>query len=285
VRAMKVLYLPLLAVGLLACGPNGRDGQSPDASGTDGQSGTDASNTDTSRVYAHSGSTLYRIDTINLGTQQIGAMTGLGSASMTDLAIDKADHMVGITLNKLYSIDQTTGTVALIKDLSQAAQGFTSLSYVPADLNDPNSADILVSADGSGAVFQIDPTSGDATKIGSYGSVANGVVSSSGDLIGVRGLGIYATVDIGSDRTANDYLAKIDPVSWKATPLGTGTGYNNIFGLGYWAGKIYGFVDDKTNHTGKIITIDPNTGAGTEILSAAIEWYGAGVSTDAPVIE
>jgi len=256
-----------------------------DASVSDTASGTDGTTTDTSRVYAHSGGTLYRIDTVNLGTVQVGAMAGLGSASMTDLAIDKNDHMVGITLNKLYSIDPTSGVVTLIKDLTQAAQGFTSLSYVPQDLNDPNSADILVSADGSGNVFQIDPTSGDATKIGSYGSVANGVVSSSGDLIGVRNLGIYATVDIGTDRTQNDYLAKIDPVTWKATPLGTGTGYNNIFGLGFWGDKIYGFVDDKTTHTGKIITIDPNTGAGTEILSAAIEWYGAGVSTDAPVIE
>jgi len=76
----------------------------------------------------------------------------------------------------------------------------------------------------------------------------------------------------------------VDPTSWQATPIGTGTGYNNIFGLGFWAGKIYGFVDDKTNHTGKIIVIDPNTGSGSEVLSANIEWYGAGVTTDAPVI-
>lgn len=282
---MKVLCLPLLGVGLVACSPSGRDGQTPDASSSDSASGTDGQNVETSRVYAHSGDTLYRIDTVNLGTVQVGAMTGLGTQSMTDLAIDKADHMVGITLDKLYSIEPTTGVVTLIKDLSQSASNFTSLSYVPADLNDPASADILVSANSFGDVFQIDPAAGTATKIGSYGTVANGKVGSSGDLIGVRGLGIYATVDIGTAPNSNDYLAKIDPVTWTATPLGTGTGFDNIFGLGYWAGKFYGFVDDKTTHTGKIISIDPNTGAGTELLSGAQEWYGAGVTTDAPVIE
>ncbi len=278
---MRILYLSLVA--LCACGPSNRDGSAaPDAS-TSGGSGQDAAPADTSRVYAHSGTTLFRIDTQNLGTIQVGSMTGLGTQSLTDLAIDKSDHMVGITLDKLYSIDSNTGAVTLIKDLSQSAKGFTSLSYVPSDLNDPNSTDILVSADSAGNVFQIDPTAGTATKIGSYGTVALGKVVSSGDLIGVRGLGIYATVDVGTE--PNDYLAKIDPATWTATPIGTGTGYNNIFGLGYWAGKIYGFVDDKTSHSGKIITIDPNTGAGTEILSGAQEWYGAGVTTDAPIIE
>jgi hypothetical protein len=226
VRAVRILYLSLC--GLVACGPSNRDGNQPDASSPDAPASHDGSATDTSRVYAHSGSTLFRIDTQNLGTVQVGAMTGLGTQSLTDLAIDKDDHIV-----------QTTG---------------------------------------------------DATKIGSYGTVALGKVVSSGDLIGVRGLGIYATVDINDpnnppDPNANDYLARIDPTTWTATPLGTGTGFNNIFGLGFWAGKIYGFVDDKTSHTGKIIEIDPNTGAGHEILSGAQEWYGAGVTTDAPILQ
>lgn len=281
---MKVLYLSIVG-GLVACGPQGRDGQAPDASSStiDSAPASDGQDVPTSRVYAHSGGTLYRIDTVNLGTVQVGAMTGLGTQSLTDLAIDKNDHMVGITLDKLYSIDPASGNVTLIKDLSQSASGFTSLSFVPQDLNDPASADILVSANDQGDVYQIDQSQGTATKLGSYGTVALGKVISSGDLIGVRGLGIYATVDVGMQ--ANDYLAMIDPVTWRATPLGAGTGFKNIFGLGYWAGKFYGFVDDKTTHTGKIITIDPSTGAGTEVLSANIEWYGAGVTTDAPVIE
>jgi hypothetical protein len=235
-----------------------------------------------SRVYAHSGSMLYRIDTQTLSTVPVGPMSGLGTQSLTDLAIDKSDHMVGITLDKLYAIDAQSGSVTLIKDLSQSAKGFTSLSYVPTDLSDPNSTDILVSANDQGDVYQIDPGTGNATKIGSYGSTGAGKVISSGDLVGVRGLGIYATVDVGTE--PNDYLAKIDPVTWKATPIGTSTGFNNIFGLGYWAGRFYGFVDAGAG-AGKIILIDANTGAATEIAAGAERWYGAGVSTDAPVVD
>jgi len=101
-------------------------------------------------------------------------------------------------------------------------------------------------------------------------------------LIGVRGLGIYATVNVGTE--THDYLAKIDPATWKATPLGTGTGFSKIFGLGFWTGHIYGFVDVGAN-SGKIIDIDPNTGAGHEVESGAVQWFGAGVSTDAPILE
>jgi len=237
----------------------------------------------TSRVYAHSGRVLYRIDTATLAPVQIGTMAGLGTQSLTDLAIDKDDNFIGITLDRLYSVDATTGAATLVRDLSQSAHGFTSLSFVPSDLDDPNSADILVSANSTGEVFSIDSATGNATMLGSYGMVPAGRVGSSGDLIGVRGLGIYATVNIGTDPAAQDFLAVIDPATWTATPLGTGTGFNDIFGLGFWQDTIYGFVANGTA-TGMMITIDRNTGKGTEVQSGAIRWFGAAVATDAPIL-
>ncbi len=131
-------------------------------------------------------------------------------------------------------------------------------------------------------MFQIDPTTGNATTLGSYGTVAQGKVVSSGDLVAVRGLGIYATVNVGTETT--DYLAKIDPTTWKATPLGAGTGFSKIFGLGYWAGTFYGFTDAGVG-AGQIISIDQNTGAGSLIGSNTQRWYGAGVTTDAPILQ
>jgi len=281
---VRILSWSLLAAGLIACGPPNRDGINVDASNQphDGNGSGSGSNTDTSRVYAHTSTTLYRVDTATYQAEMVGAMTGLGSDSLTDIAIDKNDHMVGVTQTKLYSIDQTNGTVTLIKALASNVTGLTSLSYVPMDLNDPNSDDILVTANDQGTVFKIDPTTGAATQLGSYGTSPRGKVSSSGDIIGVRGLGIYATVNVGTE--ANDYLAKIDPATWKATILGSSTGFNNIFGLGYWAGKIYGFVDGGTA-AGKVIQIDQNTGIATMLKSGAERWYGAGVSTDAPILE
>jgi hypothetical protein len=273
----------LLAVLLLtACGPDDRNNSGIDAPPTQPDAGGDP--VDNSRVYAHSGGMLYRLNNKTLSAQPIGPMNGISPQNLLDLAIDKDDKLVGITREKLFSLDATTGAATLIRDLGTSAQDLTSLSYVPESLSDMNSPDVLISANDMGQVFRIDAVTGNATLIGSYGSTANGIVKSSGDIFGVRGLGIFATVDVGTDTM--DYLARIDPDNnWKATPIGAGTGYDKIFGLGYWGGKIYGFVDDGFDAgTGKVIQIDPNTGAAIEINSAPIRWFGAGVATDAPVL-
>ncbi|HEY0250986.1 MAG TPA: hypothetical protein VGC41_05640, partial [Kofleriaceae bacterium] len=134
-----------------------------------------------SKVYAHSGTTLYRVDATTFQPQMIGDMSsGLGNQSLTDLAVDKDGNMVGITFDKLFSINTTTGAVTLVKDLTGAAKNLTSLSYVPQDINDPNSADILVSANSTGDVIQINPATGDATVLGNYGKSGNDQISSSG---------------------------------------------------------------------------------------------------------
>lgn len=292
-RAVRILLWSLVASltsGLAACGaptrPNGDDDQPMiDAPG---KVYLDAppQQADNSRVYAHSGSTLYRVDATSFQPQMIGDMSsGLGNQSLTDLAVDKTDKMVGITFDKLYSIDTQTGAVTLVKALTGAAKNLTSLSYVPLDLNDPNSDERLVSANSTGDVIEIDPTTGDATVLGNYGKIGSDQISSSGDIVAVRGLGIFATVNIGTDKT-KDYLAQIDPTTWKASirGMGTGTGFAKIFGLGFWAGKFYGFVDGGTG-AGKIISIDQNSGKGTMLNAGAIEWYGAGVTTDAPILE
>jgi hypothetical protein len=268
-------------VGLVAaCGAGGHG--AGDDSGIDAPGSASDGGMDISLVYAHSGTMLYRVDSTSFTTVAIGPFN-IDGESLTDLAVDKNEHIVGITLDRLYSIDSTTGSATLIKSLSQSATGFTSLSYIPTDLTDPNSADILVSANDDGAVYQIDATTGSAKQIGSYGMSGSNKIASSGDLIGVRDLGIYATVDVGNQQT-NDYLAKIDPATWQATLIGSGTGFAKIFGLGFWAGTIYGFVDGGDN-AGKMITIDSTTGVGTLVNSGTVEWYGAGVTTDAPIIQ
>ncbi|HWU90214.1 MAG TPA: hypothetical protein VN253_23280 [Kofleriaceae bacterium] len=275
----------LLVVAILgACAPAARDPVA-DAPLPPDPTADAAPAIDTSRVYAHSGTMLYRLNNLTLAATPVGPLTGLGTQNLLDLAIDKNDRLVGITRDTLYTIDATTGAATLVKNLDQTARGFTSLSYAPADFADPTSPDILISANDQGQVFQIDLTGAQATarQIGSYGTTAAGKIVSSGDLIAVRGFGIFATVDVGTG--TEDYLARIDPKTWRATPLGIGTGFDKIFGLGYWNGRIYGFVDDGfAAGTGRIIDIDPNTGRGLLISSDSIRWFGAGVSTSAPIL-
>lgn len=276
---MRVL---MAVVVLAACGPAGRDNPAADAPSQPDPDGGPI--IDSSRVYAHSGATLYLMDSNTLATTAIGPMTGLGTQSLTDLAIDKNDRMVGVTLDKLYEINSTTGAATLISNLAGTGNA-TSLSFVPSDISNPASPDILVTVDSFGKVFEVNPQTGQTTEIGDYGTVALGKVRSSGDLFGIHGLGIYATVDIGDGTgPVNDYLARIDPVTWAATPIGTGTGFDKIFGVGYWGGNIYGFVDLGTGNGGKMIQIDINTGDAIELSSSGVRWFGAGVATDAPLL-
>ena len=272
---------------LAACGPEGRDPlvTNDGGSGVDGSVTPDGTTTEVSRVYAHSGRALYRMNALTLAATSLGVMTGLPADSdLLDLAVDQNDRIVGITRESLYDIDSTTGAATLIKTLAVDAQGFTSLSFVPAtNAADP---DILVAARSDGAVYRINEVTGDASLLGNYGMIGSNVIGSSGDLFGVRGLGIFATVNIGTTQGSLDYLARIDPTTWAATPLPQATGYNNIFGVGYWNGKIYGFVDDGFDaSTGQIIQIDQTTGAGTQLSSSAVRWFGAGVATDAPILQ
>ncbi|MBS1118512.1 MAG: hypothetical protein H6Q90_740 [Deltaproteobacteria bacterium] len=276
-----------LAVAVLtACGPSDRGQPAADGPAQPDASAIDAPpSVDTSRVYAHSGLMLYRLDNLTLAATPIGPMTGLDTnQNLLDLAVNKDDALFGITRDKLYSLSATTGAATLVKDLSANSRGFTSLSFAPDA--DPSNPDILVTANDQGDVFQIDVTGNQAvaTQIGSYGTDSTlGKIVSSGDLIAVRGFGVYATVDVGSGTL--DYLAKLDPANnWKATLIGP-TGFDKIFGLGFWGGKIYGFVDDGFDAgTGDVIELDPDTGAGLSLGQANIRWFGAGVSTNAPII-
>ncbi len=272
---------------LAACGPEGRDNPAVDGggSGVDGSVQPDGPPSDVSRVYAHSGRSLYRMNALTLAATSLGVMTGLPTDSdLLDLAVDQNDRIVGITREGLYELDSTTGAATLIKTLAVDAQGFTSLSFVPAtNAADP---DILVAARSDGAVYQLDELTGDASLLGNYGMIGSNVIGSSGDLFGVRGLGIFATVNIGTTQGSLDYLATINPTTWAATPLPQATGYNNIFGVGYWNGKIYGFVDDGfAASTGQVIQIDQVNGVATQLSSSAIRWFGAGVATDTPILQ
>lgn len=263
-----------------------------DATGSGSGSGTggDAPAADDSRVYAHSGTILYKVDTTDLSTSQIGAlaplaMNGSGSNAVpdkvNDIAIDKDHHMTGVGAKTLYEIDPETGAILSSKPLVGGTT-YASLSYIPSP-----AGDILITADKQGDVWQIDTATGTATKVGNYGKVGSDAIVSSGDIVGIQGLGVFATVDVGTmGSDTNDYLAKIDPDNgYKATIIGSGTGYNRIFGLAFWAGKLYGFVDNTDTHTGQIITIDPTSGLGGQApQNGAVEWYGAGVETTAPII-
>lgn len=262
----------LLLVALSACAPptiEGNDSPSPDGGDDPGGGGGAPAGT---VVYAHSASTLYKIDPDTLAVARVadfGWPAAVGSDEMTDIAVDMNGAIIGVSETSVYRVDPATAACTV---LSRSLQGaFNGLSFVPAAVVGGSGDDLLVGTRGDdGVVDRIDPMTGAITPIGNMG----GQFSSSGDLVAVAGFGMVQTT-IG---TTSDVLAKLAPVTFQATAAGA-TGFSDIWGLAFWKGKVFGFTAG-----GQFLTIDPATGAATLVQSGGPEWWGAGVTTIAPVI-
>lgn len=222
-------------------------------------------------VYAHSSTSLYRINPDTLVPALVAGFSFAGTArNITDIAVDKEGTMLGISLDEVYSIDTTTGACTLLAPMDGE---FSSLSFVPKDPQDLASPEILIAADFDGNVFEINSSTGVSTQVGSFG----GGLGSSGDIVSVRGFGTLATVNVPNQAT--DSLAWIAPDTFAATVIGD-TGHDRIFGLGFWKKKVYGFTDEM-----KFLEINFETGAARVIETGAVKWWGAGVTTVAPIVE
>lgn len=263
-------------LAVAACGPGGRDdlggggnaqpdaGASGDATGSGGE---------TVYVYAHTASTLFRVDPETLAVSQVGAFGwgSVGNDQMTDIAIDKTGRMIGISFDRVYRVEPTTAQTTL---LSNSLSGtFNGLSFVPATMLGQTGDDVLVGTrNADGKVFRIDPMTGAVAEVGNMGGY-----SSSGDLVAVSGFGTVQTVMGGS----SDVLARLAPQTFAATPIGSGTGYGQIWGIAYWKDKVYGFTN-----AGQFVLIDPTTGSATMVSQqSGMNWWGAAVTTLAPVLQ
>jgi hypothetical protein len=268
----------LVFVVLCACGPNTRDGDGlggdddgggqPDAGGGGGGGGGG----ETVYVYAHTATTLYRVDPDTLQVQMVGDFNwgSVGSDQMTDIAIDKNGKMIGVSFSRVYQVDPTSANTALLS--SSLSGTFNGLSFVPAEMLGLTGDDVLVGTENSdGKVFRIDPMTGAATEVGNMGAY-----TSSGDLVAVANFGTMQTVPGGS----GDVLARLAPQTFAATPVGNGTGYSQLWGVAFFKDKIYGF-----SNGGAFVLIDPNTGAGSMVSNSGIAWWGAAVTTLAPVLQ
>ena len=258
-----------------ACGPGPRggnpNGDVDAAGGTDGNGPPPGDAAVQTFVYAHSSSTLYRVDPDSLAVQMVGDFSfNTGTDQITDIAIDKNNVMIGISFGSVYRIDPSNATGTR---LSNALSGlFNGLSFVPAAQIGGSGDDVLVATrNDDGVVFQINPMTGAATQIGNMGAFA-----SSGDLVSVEMLGTLQTADngLGADR-----LVRLAPGSFSATAVGTDIGFSDIWGIAFWKDKVFGFTSG-----GQFITIDPTTGVGTLVQGNGPAWWGAAVTTLAPVV-
>jgi hypothetical protein len=255
----------------------GSDSGSGSGEGSDSGSGSGSGNVGTTYVYAHSASTLYRVDPDTLAITEIGAFgwpISFLPDQMTDLAIDSTGKLMGVSFTSVYEVDPMTAKTTRLS--SNLRESFNGLSFVPASAVGGSGDDVLVGTRNSdGVVFQIDPTTGATTQVGNMG----GAYVSSGDLVAVDNFGTVQTVPGGAATTGGDVLVRLAPSTFAATPIGTGTGFSNIWGVAYWKNKVYGFANG-----GEFVLIDPSTGSATLVTNNGVAWWGAAVTTIAPTI-
>ena len=278
------LVAALLAVAVAACGPTaGGDDDGHDAGVGDGNFPQldsswplpDGANPDApvgfmGAVYAHSSSQLFKIDPDTLDVTLVAAFDWpSGSDEMTDIALDKDANMVGISYGTVYAVNKDTAACTRLASLDRS---FNGLSFVPAD-EVGTGVETLVGAALDGSVWRIDKTTGASTLIGNY----SGGMTSSGDIVSVTSFGTVATVKSGLGGT--DKLVRVNANTGVATLIGD-TGVTDIWGLGFWKDKVYGFTDYK-----EFVLIDIHTGVAELVKTGTVEWWGAGVTTSAPYIE
>jgi hypothetical protein len=223
-------------------------------------------------VYAHTSDSLYKVDPATLKVTLIAAFKWpMGvSDQMTDIALDKKGNMIGISFGTVYGINTTTAACTRLADLKTG--NFNGLSYIFSEV--PDVAENLWAAAQDGTVSSVDSKTGASKGAGSY----NGP-GSSGDIVSVKGLGTFATVKRTPGDTGTDWLARLNTLNGQATLIGDTT-FTSIWGLGFWKNKFYGFTE-----FGEFVLIDPKTGKGSLVEKGGPAWWGAGVTTAAPVLQ
>lgn len=207
-------------------------------------------------VYANTSTELFEIVPSTGARIRVGAFQerGVPVSQMVDIAIDLTGRMYGGTYDAIYQIDPVTAAVSKIcdTDLRPYALAFTSDGELFA---------------GAGAdIVRIDLASCRSTPL-----LSSAIYETSGDLVGLPDGYLYWTVS-GVD---SDELVRVDPLTGATFWVGV-IDEENLFGLGYTEGELYGF-----SSFGSIVVVDPTDAHTTVLSNDGTGWWGA---TTNPVV-
>lgn len=222
-------------------------------------------------VYGHTGSTLYKV---NATTKLVTPVASFNNCNgeVIDLALDQYSRAFVTTQSGLYQLNLTTAQCTEV-NFSTTESYPNSLSFVPKGTIDPN-FEVLVGYAGSSYV-RINLTTGAMQQIGTLG----GGFVSSGDIVSVIDGGTYLTAkDPGGTSTA-DYLLEVNPATGALVRSFGTLPFNDVYGLAFWGGSLYGFSNGGTLFE---ITITGSTTTSAPVPNAASQqWNGAGSTTAA----
>ena len=264
--------------------PTKTDAQGGDASTPPGTPG---------RTYAHTVDTLYLFEPVSRDIKEIGKFSCLRKGEVViDLAVDRTGNVYATTFNRFLTVDPNTASCTVIKEAEGGGTYPNALSFVPAGTLDPTTEALVGYAQSATDVeaddyVRIDTKTGEITKIGELNVADAGTqYFSSGDLFSLiqDSNRTFLSVRVLGDVGGTDRIAEVDPASGAIKRIVGDTMQRNIFGLGYWGGKGYGFSED-----GRVSEIDMTTGVAVIVKTltavtggSPLPWYGAGVTTEAP---
>lgn len=252
------------------------------------------------RIYAHTKSTLYRYDPLANSLTEIGPFNcvphdetkpaqSVENDEVIDLALDRTGQMYATTFWRFIKVDPTSGGCQVIKTESVLGMYPNSLSFVPFGSEEALVGYAFDVDDHATIYTRIDLASGVMTDLEGLNPATplNGVkYGISGDLISLvrtNGKTYGAIKQVDPDVGGNDLLAEIDPATGTIKSIIGDTGQKGFWGMGFWAGKAYGFTNN-----GNIHEVDVTNGSSKVVMQAkdtnglSVAWYGAGVTTDSP---
>ncbi len=291
---MRILVVAISgAIVVSACGPSSRGingtggpdgGSSVDApqgsgGGGDGGGGTGF------LVYAHGDHVLYSIDVTaktlvtvgNFNAPQVMVGTMMAEDVITDLAVAPDGTIYVISETALYTASATDGHVTRVGSLSTCGTRAVALTTTPDGK--------LWTGDYMGALCQIDITQ--TPPVVKSPIMMGSGMALAGDMVAVDTGTVFGTAYRLSDPSnmgtqTNNVLVTIDLSTGAVTQVGS-SGFPKLFGAAFQDGKVFGFTHDGT---GRVVTIDTATGAGTMFgtfmdptTNRGISFAGAGVNS------
>lgn len=257
-------------------------------------------------LYAHSSTTLFKLDPENLSNpmQSLGTFdcigSGGGASSMTDLAVGKDGALYGVSEVAAYPLTVGSGSVHCAATWTLPANTrFYGLTMAPE--NTVEAGEVLIAANGLGQLYRIDANTGNAVAVGTLGtdSITGDPWSLSGDIVflanGGSPIGFATVRTCGPSGTST--CSKVDTVievdvgaikpgagsvlkSVRGQAKGTSQSFGSMYGIVAYKDKVIGF-----SNSGDIVSINNTDGAATLITTeSGVKFAGAGVSTLAPVV-
>jgi hypothetical protein len=197
------------------------------------------------RAFAHDSTTLYDV---RLPSGQVKVI-GTTQPDLTDCALHPSNTLFGVAYGGIYTINQSTGAATPVR--------LTDLFVNGADAH-PNGS-LYVS--GGNSLYLLDPQTGALSFVQGF---PNGRASS-GDLafIGAR---LFASA---RGLSPNDDLVEFDLATKTSHVVGS-IKTTCVWGLAAFGSTLYGLTC-----TGRILSIDTNTGQGTVLNQVSTSFWGA----------